>query len=320
MSVGQFLESPLATRLLGARQTGVDWDHLAVRISRLLSEAQIWKLFERSVSGLGVALCLHHVSRRHRDEFTMPAVVLDEFVEHAMRIERRGSTPWLTVSFDDGYEDAWHYVVTRARRFPNVEFLLFVCPEKTENNVGFRWDLDLVDQDSPRDCRVENQRADLKSVVHMSDAHLATVEQCRHIDLLPNAHLGNHTNCHFASASLPLGHAIEELRRSHADFERLFGPERHFAFPFGGSGDFDDRHVASLRHASDAIIWSTVGRPYLPEHRRPGAVLPRFGVDGRCSASQLAFWIAMRSLRARARGLIPLCPEERPVSPSMKTR
>lgn len=318
MSLGKLLASPVTTRLLGVNHTGIDWDHLAVATSRLLPEAQIWKLFEHSVSGLGVALCLHHVSRRHRDELTMPASELDNFIEHAMQLERSASQRWLTVSFDDGYEDAWHYVVTRARRFPNVEYLLFVCPEKTESQTGFRWDLEVVDHDSPRDSRVENHRADLKSVVHLSDAHLATVEQCRYVHLFENAQLGNHTNCHFAPTALPLPSALEELRRSHSDFERLFGPERHFAFPFGGCpSDFDDRHVASIRRASNAIIWSTVGRPHFLEQRQPGAVMPRFGVDGRWSASQLAFWIAMRSLRARARGLTPLCPAHRGASPLM---
>ena len=122
----------------------------------------------------------------------MPASELDNFIEHAMQLERSASQRWLTVSFDDGYEDAWHYVVTRARRFPNVEYLLLVCPEKTENKTGFRWDLEVVDHDSPRDSRVENHRADLKSVV-----------QCRYVHLFENAQLGNHTNCHFAPTALP---------------------------------------------------------------------------------------------------------------------
>jgi peptidoglycan/xylan/chitin deacetylase (PgdA/CDA1 family) len=320
MNLGQLLESPLATRLIGARQVNVNWDQLAVTGARLLSDAQVWRLFQLAVSDLSIALCMHHVSRRSRDELTIPASELDAFVERAARIEHSGDKPWLTVSFDDGYEDAWHYVVTRARRFPNVEWLMFVCPTKTEHQTGFRWDLDDED-DSARDPRVENRRADLKSVVHLSDAHLATVEQCRYLRLFENAQLGNHTNCHFNAMSLPLAQAVEEIGQSHADFERLFGPERHFAFPFGGRGiDFDDQHVESIRRTSNAVIWSTVARPHLPAHRYPGAVLPRFGVDGRWTAAQIAFWIAMRSLRARAQGLPPLCAEGGPARASLAAR
>jgi hypothetical protein len=293
--------------LIGARQATVKWDQLAVTSARLLSDAQIWRLFQLAVSDLSVALCLHHVSRRSRDQLTIPAPELDAFLERAVSIEHHGTKPWLTVSFDDGYEDAWHYVITRARRFPSVEWLMFVCPAKTEHQTGFRWDLEIED-DSAWDLLIENRRADLKSVVHLSDAHLATVEQCRYLRLFENVQLGNHTNCHFNAMSLPLAQAVEDIGQSRVDFERLFGPERHFAFPFGGRGiDFDDQHVESIRRTSKAVIWSTVARPHLPSHRYPGAVLPRFGVDGRWNSSQIAFWIAMRSLRARAQGLQPLC-------------
>jgi hypothetical protein len=262
-----------------------------------------------AVSDLSVSVCLHHVSRRSRDELTVSAKELDTFVECASRIEHDGHGRWLTISFDDGYEDAWHYIATRARRFSSVEWLLFVCPKKVESQSGFRWDLDLDDDDSPRDSAFENERDDLRSVVHLSDTHLATIEQCRFLRLYDNVRLGNHTNCHFRVSSLPIQDAVAELLQSRRDFERIFGLEEHFAFPFGGPGvDFNEHHLEVLRSSGDALIWSTTGRPYHEGHRGPGAVLPRFAVDGRWSASQMAFWIAMRSLRARARGLAPLCP------------
>ena len=34
MCLGKLLASPVATRLLGANHTGIDWDHLAVAASR----------------------------------------------------------------------------------------------------------------------------------------------------------------------------------------------------------------------------------------------------------------------------------------------
>lgn len=316
MKFQELLESPLATRLIGARHTGVDWHRLAMTCAGLLPDAQIWRLFQLSVTGVDVALCLHHVSRRYRDELTMPAHELDAFLERAAQIQNGGRSRWLTVSFDDGYLDAWHYIMTRARRFPNMDWLLFVCPAKSEHQTGFRWDLVDVDNDSPRDVRLENHRVDLKSAVQLSDTHLATVEQCRALRIFENVHLGNHTNCHFRPAALPLPMAIEELEQSHADFERLFGPEEHFAFPFGQGTDFGECHVESIRRATDAVIWSTVPRPFLAAHRSPGAVLPRFGVDGRWTAAQLAFLIAVRTLRARVNGLAPLSPKADEVTKS----
>jgi peptidoglycan/xylan/chitin deacetylase (PgdA/CDA1 family) len=311
MNLEQLLESPVTARLLRAQRTDMHWHRLAMACTRLLSENQIWRLFQLSVSGLDVALCLHHISRRYRDELTMPADELDAFLSRAAQVEHPGGSRWLTVTFDDGYLDAWHYVMTRARRFPNQEWLVFVCPTKAERQAAFRWDLEGGDDDvSPRDSGIENHRTDLKAASHLSDAHLATVEQCRSLRAFDNVHLGNHTNCHFRTSALPLAHALDELQQSRADFERLFGPERHFAFPFGRHGvDFDDRHVESIRRATDAIIWTTVPQPFLHAQRRPGAVLPRFGVDGRWSASQLAFLIAVRSLRARVQGLAAACSD-----------
>lgn len=308
MNIAELLEAPTAAALHGAKQVGLDWNGLTAASAKLLPDAQIWNLFRIAVGDLSVSLCLHHVSRRSRDELTICAPELDTFVAQASAIPHRGERPWLTISFDDGYEDAWHYIMTRAPRFPSVEWLLFVCPTKVERQTGFRWDLE-VDDESPRDLLLENQRADLRSIVRLHDAHLATVAQCRLLQLFQNVHLGNHTNCHFRATALAPEQAAAELLQSRADFERIFGRETHFAFPFGGYGvDFDERHVEILREGGDAVIWSTVGRPHLPEHRVPGAVLPRFAVDGRWSASQIAFWIALRSLHARARGLDPLCP------------
>jgi hypothetical protein len=256
---------------------------------------------------------MHRVSRKHRDILTMPETELDAFLEGAVHARPTPSqTPgsWLTVAFDDGYDDACYYIETRARRFPDVEWLLFVCPDKAERRVGFRWDLPTVDHVSPRDIDTENRREDLRAAARLQDCHLASVKQARSLQLLPNADVGNHTNCHFRPVDLPLPRFEEELARSSADFARLFGSQRHFAFPFGTpEEDFDRRHVEVLRAIGDFVIWTTARQPYRPEHRRPGAVLPRFPVDGRRTPVQLAFWIALLSLRARTRGLVPLYAE-----------
>ncbi len=296
-----------------------DWDQLAARAARLVPDKVVWQLFENAVDGLGVALCLHRVARRYRDRLTIAAPELDAFIEGALRVRRTRASrdPWLTITFDDGYEDACHYVESRARRFPEVEFLLFVCPTKAERRVGFRLDLDDPDEPTPRRIDSENERADLRSVVRFADCRLATVEDCRRVQRIGNVSVGNHTNCHFSARALPLAQSATEIRRSSADFRRLFGKEEHFAFPFGTPElDFDDRHISLLRTTGDFVIWSTARRPYLTDHRHPGAVLPRFPVDGTWSATQLAFWIALLSAKARFRdgGMSPLYPVPAPAA------
>lgn len=288
----------------------LDWDRIARAAALPLPHARVWDLFHRAVVDLNVALCLHHVSRRHRDELTMPEAELDQFLEQACASPRRER--WLTVTFDDGYDDACHYVETRARRFQNVEFLLFVCPEKIVRRVGFRWDLPVVDDTTPRDPRRENERPDLRDAARLHDCQLASLARCRRLRRLENAEVGNHTNCHFRAAALSADEVERELRTSSEDFARLFGPQRHFAFPFGKpEEDFGAREIEILRSLGPHVVWTTARRPYLPAHRRPGAVLPRFPVDGRARAEQLAFWIALLSLRAQARGLEPLYPRAR---------
>lgn len=292
-----------------------DWDRIARAAALPLSETQVWRLFHHAVADLNVALCLHHVSRRQRDVLTMPEADLDRFIEHATAVPRRER--WLTITFDDGYDDACHYVETRAPRFPNVEFLLFVCPTKLERRVGFRWDLPVVDDTTPRDLRQENERADLRAAAHLHDCQLASVERCRGLRRLENADVGNHTNCHFRARCLDTADIEQELSSSSADFQRLFGPQRHFAFPFGKpEEDFGAREIGILRALGPHIVWTTARRPYPAAHRRPGAVLPRFPVDGRATADQLGFWIALLSLRAQARGLEPFYASTPPAEAS----
>jgi hypothetical protein len=176
---------------------------------------------------------------------------------------------------------------------------------------------------SPRDIDGENRRVDLHEVARLRDCHLGTIKQCRGLRLLENVDVGNHTNCHFRATELPLERVEAELTRSSADFVRLLGPVRHFAFPYGTpEKDFDMRHVELLRSMGDFVIWSTARQPYRPEHRHPGAVLPRFAVDGRATAAQLAFWIALLCVRSRARGLVPLYaePQLRDVMPTSGER
>lgn len=264
-----------------------------------------------------VALCLHRVGERRGPvdpvpRMTIPQRVLDDLLETLV-----AAGPWrepqrLTVTFDDGYASAAAYVRERASRFPQVEWIYFVCPGKTEKGAGFRWDLyeRLRRQGDPAlslpafltqdlDVKAENDRADLKAVALEGPARLAGIEECRSLARMPNVELGNHTNCHFKPVWLPEEAFQAELASSLTDFERLFGPCRHLAFPFGTPGlEFGPTHVQRARAAGDYLLWSTESRAFDPGERTTGAVLPRFAIDGRLSVRSTLAFILFRTLRA----------------------
>lgn len=293
------------------------------RAAAVLPEEAVDELFRRGVGGLNVALCLHrvlHGPRRPREllpELSIPAGQLDVFVERALSTRPASPEPWLTLSFDDGYDDAARYVQSRVRRFPQVEWLFFICPEKTQKQAGFRWDLAEaglmpLEQalEAPMDLARENEREDLRGLARQEQFRLSTLEECRSLGRLPGVQLGNHTNVHHNPLRLSAQQARAEYGQAHADCERLFGRYGHFAFPFGSpERQFRAEHVALVRELGPFVLWSTEARPYAPAERRPGAVLPRFPVDGSWSAQELLLWVAVRSLRYRLRGSRYAYPE-----------
>jgi len=274
-----------------------------------------------SLNQLNVSLCMHRVVEVDRPTdwqpgLNMPPAKLDALIELLLSSRPGAASGWLTVSFDDGYEDAASYIASRAPRFPQVEFMFFVCPEKLEHRTGFRWDAAeeamragapkaqaVLSVDAPVNVLEENARAELKRLAEAPAYRLATVEAVRALGALPNVRLGNHTNLHLSATRLPEEQVSEDYRRSTETFTRLFGLQRQFAFPYGTPRyHFDQRHVDMLRALGDFTIWSTEARPYRAGERTPGAVLPRFPVNGRQSAQEIAGWIAARSLDFRARG------------------
>lgn len=275
-------------------------------------------MLSAALGDLCAALCLHRVGEAPEGAFlpqmTMPEEELDELVELLVG-SRRASDRWLSVTFDDGYADSVEYVASRAERFPEVEFLVFACPEKAERRAGFRWDL--VDRDvrrgrkleeawyaymdEPRDVLAENSRAELRALAALPDYRLATLDELRAIARLPNVELGNHTNCHFKASELSPDQFVVDVERSEADFARLFGASNHFAFPYGWPL-FDASHVAALSARTRGLVWSTTRRPYRASEREARALLPRFPVDGRWGARGAAAWIAGRAAAFRARG------------------
>jgi peptidoglycan/xylan/chitin deacetylase (PgdA/CDA1 family) len=123
------------------------------------------------------------------------------------------------------------------------------------------------------------------------------VELCRELAGLPNVVLGNHTNGHHRASSLTIETLRREYNDSARDFERLFGPQRHFAFPFGTPGrDVSEEAVELAREAAPhALLWSTEARGFDPQDRRAGAVLPRFAAKGTWGFRATALRIARRA-------------------------
>ncbi|MGA9525603.1 MAG: hypothetical protein WBV82_29360 [Myxococcaceae bacterium] len=296
-----------------------------------LSESQLRSFARYSLNGASVALCLHRVAQTRRPGEWDPSLTiapgeLDALIEFLLSTRPRTQS-WLTVAFDDGYEDAAQYILTSIDRFPTVEWIYFVCPEKIEHRVGFRWDLFEqkqkagipVDFDAVMfgdlDVEAENRRSDLKGLCTLPEYRLADVDLCRELHRLPRVSLGNHTNGHFCQTLLTLNQASEEYRRSVSDFARLFGPQSHFAFPFGTPQEsFEQRHVSELRARGSFTIWSTEQRPYAPGERKPGAVLPRYPIDGTRTWRQSAFSIALYAAKWRMRGTRFTWPDERDAS------
>lgn len=287
---------------------------IAEKLGRLLPEGAVRRLVGQALGGRSLALCMHRVlaERRASDwqpQLTIEPEKLDALIELLLASRTASAKPWLSVTFDDGYADAARYVESRAQRFPTVEWIFFVCPAKTEQAVGFRWDLGerkaLANPESNPETTVlstldlpsENQRPELRETAQHPDYVLATLEACQTLACQSNVTLGNHTNTHHLQTYFTPEEVELEYQQSLADFQRLFGPQHHFAFPFG---DYASRHVASLRKLDPhLVLWSTEPRPYAPEERVSGAVLPRYSVDGRDAHRAIALWIAARALISR---------------------
>ncbi len=296
-------------------------DALAHRAGGTLPQFALKPMLSAALSGQGCALCLHRMSPTRRPSdwqpaLTMPPSELDALIELLLASRPGRSDGWLSVTFDDGYADAAEYLRTRAARFPQVEFLFFLCPEKLERRAGFRWDLaeEAMTHGTPRDEAIglleapvdvvtENARADLAALAGLPDYQLVSVDEARALTAFSNVKLGNHTNLHLSAARHDDEVVRADYQRSTQTFAALFGPQAHFAFPFGTPGyHFAPRHVEMLRALGAFTIWTTEPRAYPLSERGPGTLLPRFPVDGARTAHELAGWIALRTLNFRVRG------------------
>lgn len=291
---------------------------VVVKAGALIPTSALKQQLRTALEGRSVALCLHRVrALGSQEEVALPEMSakpedLDALIETLL--EACGGRRGLTVSFDDGYRDSAEYLRTRARRYPEVEWLFFVCPQKVAMRAGFRWDaveatwragddLDLQRElDAPFDLEAENAREDLLAVGADDRYALVDVAECRALASLPNVSLGNHTNLHLRATRVPKPLLEAEYRASAQTFEALFGLAGHFAFPYGTpSIDFDEGAVRLAREAAlGATLWSTDARGFSDAERARGAVLPRFPIDGTWSWRASALRIAHRARKEAA--------------------
>lgn len=299
---------------------------MRIRLNRRLAALGGWlpapllrALVRVAVGRRRVALALHRVRAGAGPGEPVPDLSvreqdLDAALEFLLAAFPGRAERWLTATFDDGYEDAVRWVESRAARFPGADFILFVCPEKAAAGAGFRWDLaeltleagaprEAVEQllQAPLDTATENSRTDLHGVARDPRFQVASVERLRAVAALPNVFVGSHTNCHVALSTLGPEQARQELESSQAAFERLFGPQHHFAFPYG-EGYFDGTHVRLLRALGGSVLWSTEQRCYSAAEVAAGAVLPRVVIDDPWGWRGIVGVVAGRSLLSRLCG------------------
>ena len=267
-----------------------------------------------------VALCMHRVrfdeppaENAENDLLTIEAARLDALIELLLESRRTAvrSERWLVVTFDDGYADAFEYVSSRSDRYRNVEWLLFVCPEKIRKGAGFRWDLmkeqgqgvhDIAPLSGGFDVCAENDREELQALSSNPCYRLASRDECLRIRERANVEIGNHTNSHFALGAIALEQGRADLLASTNDFRELFGTPRHFAFPFGTPGsEFKPEHVEMARDLGYEAIWTTEPRPFDPEERVFGALLPRFAPRAHWDMKKMAWLIVLAGAKWRMR-------------------
>jgi peptidoglycan/xylan/chitin deacetylase (PgdA/CDA1 family) len=268
----------------------------ALEAYRFLPDAAVPRVLSAALGQANVALCLHRVNEAAAELVIAPKN-LDALIDFILRAQT-ASAGRLTVTFDDGYADAAAYVESRHERFPEVKWLLFVCPEKLTKRSGFRWDT--TDGDGPLDVRTENDRSALRGLGDAPAFRLMTVAECQKLRELANVELGNHTNTHFKHTDLSLEDSRFEIASSRKDFEALFGASPHFAFPFGTPGsEVAPEHARAAHDLGYSHVWSTEPRPYKDD--RDSLLLPRFPVRGTWPARKIALYMSIRATRWRLR-------------------
>src|SRR5689334_21860826 len=102
--------------------------HAAAPLGRFPLEA----LLGSALEGQSLALCLHRIDCSAPRSMSIARSEMDALIDVLVSSQPRAAPGWLTLSFDDGYDDAARYVLNRARRWPELEWLFFVCPRRNE--------------------------------------------------------------------------------------------------------------------------------------------------------------------------------------------
>lgn len=296
-----------------------------------LPPSTLASFYWRVVGDRNTALCLHRVHEDERREgelqpwLSVDTRTLDALID-ALVDERPLKAGRLTVTFDDGYRDAHRYVTSRAPRYPDVEWLFFVCAEKTVQRRGFRWDSYelrrgratwsalqeyLLTPVAPLD---EGTSEELAGLGDHPEFALATVDECLTLARLPNVRLGNHSDHHLCAASLTLDQLRLEARRSVESFTAVFGATDDFAFPFGTPGrHFGADHARVLAEETGCVLWSTEARPFASRERLSGAVVPRLPILGTWTLTEILASMVTTAVRSRTRRQRPLFSGAAPV-------
>lgn len=281
-----------------------------------LPKKALRSILNEATVGLNVALCFHRVLDAPRPFMLQPELAhsakqLDSFLDLFRDVSHR-----LVMSFDDGYEDARAYIASRAPDHPDVRWLFMVCPAKLEDRKGFSWDsFKRGGQDDPlafakmweasADRQTEHQKPELEGLADDAEYLLSTVDQVAALSSIPNVELGDHTDHHIPTAWMSGEDVEAELSASKERFTRLFGPPKHFAFPYGTPDLYVlQRDIEIAKKTHGATTWTVDVQPFAVEDAVHGAVLPRFAWNSlEMTPKGMALYIAMKCASQRAANL-----------------
>lgn len=294
---------------------------LSLKILALLSPEKLVALIYRfCTSGFSIAICLHRVSNERRQSDPYPPNTIEtEKLDKIIKIISpfyENNTETLTLTFDDGYQDSYDYIKKNAPMHPHIEWIFFVCPEKIEKQVGFRWDayenLDPKEKSEisfsqfisrTNHDEKENEQSCLKRIAQMDAYKIASYDDCKALTEITNTKLGNHTNSHLKLTTFNRDNAKSELDNSFSLFNKLFQKAEHFAFPFGTpKREYTQQHVDIINQSNDVFLWSTFSAPYKSQERQRGKVLPRFAIFGTWSAKMILLIISLKTLGWKMKG------------------
>lgn len=282
----------------------------------LLPAPAVRRIVAWATRGFDVAVCLHRVLPSDLAHVTMPGLTnteeeIDRLLECFSSVPER-----ITMTFDDGYDDAREFIARRAPIHPDIRWIFMICPEKTVERRSFPWDDWTVDGHDERggdflgswEERTRNQRDSARGVATRADLEpyrLATADQCRDLAALANVELGNHTNHHYAMAWLTPAEVDREILDSDALFVEEFGTCEHFAFPFGAPPRVYEEHVERATELLPSTIWTIENRAVRSDDVAELRVRPRFAWDPtRLSPQAMSLFIAMKCLAVRARSTV----------------